>query len=61
MYRAQGVLRGIELLVEVPSYFLVDKRCFLAASYDDTCARSHGRFAYDILALIFTRQNNKLS
>ena len=22
---------------------------------------SHGRFAYDILALIFTRQNNKLS
>jgi len=21
----------------------------------------HGRFAYDILALIFTRQNNKLS
>ena len=24
-------------------------------------AWTHGRFAYDILALIFTRQNNKLS
>ena len=53
-----AVLRSGSVVLDV-----VDKRDkrFFGVSLFRPRTSSHGRFAYDILALIFTRQNNKLS